>query len=69
MLFKGCAIGLVLSYFSGRLLVSFLYGVRSHDAWTTLAASVVLMSAGLAASYIPAKRAASIDPMEALRVE
>ena len=69
MLLTGCAIGLVLSYFSGRLLVSFLYGVRMHDAWTTLAASVVLMSAGLAAAYIPAKRAASIDPMEALRTE
>jgi len=69
MLVTGCAIGLVLAYFSGRLLVSFLYGVRIHDAWTTLAASMVLIGAGLAASYIPARRAASIDPMEALRTE
>jgi ABC-type antimicrobial peptide transport system permease subunit len=69
MLLAGSTMGLMLSYFSSRVLESFLYGVKSHDASIMGAASLLLLGAGLAAAYFPARRAASVDPMEALRTE
>jgi predicted permease len=69
MLLAGSTVGILLSYFSSRMLASLLYGVKTHDAWTMGAASLLLLGAGLAAAYVPARRAASVDPMEALRTE
>jgi len=52
-----------------QLLESLLFGVRSTD-WPTFAgAAVVLLAIGAAAAYWPARRAARVDPMIALRVE
>jgi ABC-type lipoprotein release transport system permease subunit len=51
------------------LLGSFLYGVKPHDGWTMVAVSVLLISCGLGAAYLPARRAAGVDPIEALRAE
>ncbi len=65
----GLAIGLVLATISARVLGRFLFDVNAVDpfAWiTTLAA---LLFAGLAATAIPARRAARVDPMVALRSE
>jgi ABC-type antimicrobial peptide transport system permease subunit len=69
MLLAGAAGGLLLAYLSSRLLQTLLYGVRPHDPWTLAAVTVVLVSGGLTAAYLPARRAARVDPMQALRTE
>jgi ABC-type antimicrobial peptide transport system permease subunit len=52
-----------------RLLKSFLFGVSEHDPVTVISASLLLIVCGLIAAIGPARRAASIDPMKALRTE
>jgi putative ABC transport system permease protein len=52
-----------------HFLASLLYGVPALDAGTFLIASLVLMLVVLAASYVPARRAAQLDPVAALRWE
>ena len=65
----GSSIGLVLSFGLARVMSSMTYGVGTNDAITLTAATVLLLMAGLLASYIPARRAANVNPIEALRVE
>ena len=69
MLLAGTAAGVLLAYLSSRVLQTLLYGVRPHDPWTLGAVTVVLLSGGLTAAYFPARRAARVDPMQALRTE
>ena len=69
MLLIGVALGSVLALASGRLIGGFLYCVSAHDTETLIAAATVLLISGLAAAYLPARRAAGADPMEALRAE
>jgi ABC-type antimicrobial peptide transport system permease subunit len=69
MLLVGTLIGLPLAYLSSLLLKTFLYGVEPHDPWTMGGVTLLLISGGLAAAYFPARRAASIDPIQALRNE
>jgi predicted permease len=69
MLLCGLGVGLMLAYISARLLRTLLYGVTVHDPWTMGAVTLMLLAGGLAAAYIPARRAAGVDPMEALRSE
>ena len=59
--------GVALSYASARVIASFLYGVKPHDVWTLLAVTALLLLCGLAAAYVPARRASRVDPMVALR--
>jgi putative ABC transport system permease protein len=61
--------GLVLALASGRLIKGFLYEVKPLDASTYVAVAVVLTTIGLIAALIPARRAATIQPMQALRDE
>ncbi len=65
----GLAVGVVLAIATGRLLKSFLYGVQPSDFWTYASVILLLLAVGSAASLLPALRAASIQPMEALRDE
>jgi predicted permease len=65
----GLAAGLVLSLVSARFIQSFLYQVGLLDVWTYLAVAVTLTVVGLIAAFLPARRAAMIEPMEALRTE
>jgi putative ABC transport system permease protein len=63
----GLAAGLCASILLGRLLQSFLFGVRVLDAWTFVGVIVLALLVGVAASLVPAYRASSVEPMEALR--
>ncbi len=65
----GLVIGGIAAWFSARILQSFLYGVSGHDTMTMTAVAVVLLGVCLLASFLPARRAASVDPMIALRHE
>ncbi|NIM48561.1 MAG: hypothetical protein GTO22_04765 [Gemmatimonadales bacterium] len=50
-------------------MAGLLYEVSPSDPWTFGVVSVAVVSVALAASYVPARRASRVDPMEALRVE
>ncbi len=63
----GVVAGLLLSLASGRLIANFLYQVKPLDWGTDAAVAVALTAIGLTAALLPAKRAASIQPMQALR--
>ena len=65
----GLTAGLVLAFATGRLIKGFLYEVKPLDASTYVAVAVALTAIGLVAALIPARRAASIQPMQALRDE
>jgi ABC-type antimicrobial peptide transport system permease subunit len=65
----GLAVGLVLAFLTGRLITNFLYQVKPLDAWTYIAVALALPAIGLTAALLPARRAASIQPMQALRDE
>jgi predicted permease len=63
----GLGIGLLLAFATGRLVKSFLYQVQPLDVWTYVAVSMALLVIGTTAALLPARKAASIEPMEALR--
>jgi predicted permease len=65
----GLVAGLGLALGTGRLIKGFLYDVKPLDAGTYLAVAILLMVIGLLAALIPARRAANIQPMRALRDE
>jgi ABC-type antimicrobial peptide transport system permease subunit len=65
----GVLMGIPLAMLVGRALASSLYGVKPLDAVTYLSAMVGVAIVALAASAVPAGRAASVDPMRALRTE
>jgi predicted permease len=65
----GIAIGLVGSFLLTRFMRSLLFEVGPHDPVTLVAAALLLMVATILASYVPARRAAEVDPIVALRYE
>jgi predicted permease len=65
----GAAAGLTLSFLVGKVLAGMLYEVSGSDPVVFLAAPAVLCAVSLAACYVPARRAARVDPMIALRWE
>ncbi len=69
LLAAGIAGGLVLAFAGGRALRAFLYHVPAHDPQTLAAVALLLAAAGAAAAYVPARRAAKLDPCRALRAE
>jgi ABC-type antimicrobial peptide transport system permease subunit len=65
----GTVIGLVASWVGTRWIESMLFGVKRLDPLTLLTAFLILTAVALAAAFVPAWRAARIDPMTALRAE
>lgn len=69
MLLVGVAVGSGLAWMSARFVRTYLYGIGAHDGRTMAVAAALLCASGLLAAYIPARRAARVDPIIALRAE
>jgi ABC-type antimicrobial peptide transport system permease subunit len=63
----GVILGVAASFAAAPLLTGFLYGVKPHDVLTLILVSSLLIAVTLLASYLPARHATLIDPMETLR--
>lgn len=63
------AIGLPGAWMAAKLASSFLYGIRPHDLITFTAVPIILTGIALLACWIPARRAARVDPQTVLRYE
>ena len=69
LLATGLVVGVALSIFSARAIATLLFGLKGTDAGTFLLAAGILSVVALAASFLPARRAANLDPNIALREE
>ncbi|MBZ5610730.1 MAG: ABC transporter permease, partial [Acidobacteriia bacterium] len=65
----GVAIGLAASFVATRFMTSLLFGVRPFDPLVFAAVPALLIAVGALASFVPARRASRVDPLEALRIE
>jgi len=65
----GLAVGLPLAWFGSKWLGSMLYKLHAHDPVSFVCSAVGVLAISLLAAYLPARRAASVDPMQALRSE
>ncbi|HTX76033.1 MAG TPA: ABC transporter permease [Terracidiphilus sp.] len=65
----GLALGLFGAYFVGRTMKSLLFGVQAMDFSAFAAVGIVLLAAAVVACFLPARRAASVNPMQVLRTE
>ena len=65
----GLTIGLAASWLLSTLVKDFLFRIEPHDVRIYAAAAIVLLLAGLSAALVPARRAARVDPLIALRLE
>ena len=65
----GVGLGLLVSVALGRIIATQLSGVSAYDPWTLTCVPVVLLTTGFLACWFPARRAARVDPMVAVRYE
>src|SRR5216683_1471801 len=65
----GVGLGLIVSVAIGRVIATQLWGVSAYDPWTLTCVPAVLLITGLLACWLPARRAANVDPLVALRYE
>ncbi|MGH9373093.1 MAG: FtsX-like permease family protein [Vicinamibacterales bacterium] len=65
----GLVVGLAATYYATRIITSFLFQTAPHDAATLVAVVALLGAAACLAAWLPARRAASVDPLTALRAE
>jgi ABC-type antimicrobial peptide transport system permease subunit len=69
LLAVGLALGLGVALAAGRLVASLLYGIKPNDPLQLAGAVLILACATVVAAYLPARRAARLNPMAALREE
>ena len=69
LLAAGALLGSVVLAFAVRFVQRMLYGISPFDPLTLLAAALCLAAVTFLAAFLPARRAASVDPMQALRAE
>jgi ABC-type antimicrobial peptide transport system permease subunit len=67
--FGGIAVGIGAALLQARLVKSLLYGLQPNDPFALAGAALLLILVGLSAGWIPARRAAGVQPMQALRHE
>jgi predicted permease len=67
MTLAGVVLGIAAAAFATRLMSSVLFGVESLDPWTFVIVPLLLLAVATLASYVPARRAASLSPVESLR--
>jgi hypothetical protein len=65
----GLAIGFIATAGVAKILAAYLYGVSAYDPWAYASVALLLVFSGLAAAYMPARRAIAVDPLAALRPE
>ena len=65
----GLGFGLLLTLAVTRILSNQLYGVKTYDPFILMGATLILSCCAVIAGFLPARRAASIDPMQAMRTE
>jgi ABC-type antimicrobial peptide transport system permease subunit len=63
----GLTLGIPIALMGAHVIASQLYLVKSYDPWSLLVAVLVLSGAAAIAGFVPARRAASVEPMQALR--
>ena len=69
MLGMGLLAGIGCSLALGRLIAAQLFGLQATDAWTYVTAAALLSGVALVSSFVPARRASTIDPLSTLRYE
>ena len=69
LLAAGTAIGLVAAWVLGRVVKAMLFGIEPADPVSTVVSVLVLLAVASLAAWIPARRAARVDPMRALRCD
>ena len=69
LLALGLGAGIAISMLTAHAIRSLLFGVGGHDAVTIISVCVLLTACGMIAAFVPARRAACIEPMETLRIE
>ncbi len=69
LVIAGIGAGILLALAANKLVKGFLYGVKPLDAWTYFAVMMTLLLVGAIAAVIPARRAAAVEPIQALRDE
>jgi ABC-type antimicrobial peptide transport system permease subunit len=67
MILVGLAVGVGVALAAARALSSFLYGVSASDPLTFVAVATLIGIIGVIATFLPARRAANLDPLAALR--
>ena len=67
--FTGLLAGVAASILAGRVIQKLLFGIRTVDPSVILIVAVLFLAAAIAAGFLPARRAASVDPMDALRAD
>jgi ABC-type antimicrobial peptide transport system permease subunit len=67
--FLGLAVGIAGAFYATRIVASFLFNTTPHDPATFAAVAMLMSVAALVAAWLPARRAARVDPVIALRAE